>query len=122
MQYCCSSAVMFAILGLWQYSVYMSLLRLAATLAFASTTYIFHWLYRYQPGSLWTEYAYNADQIFIWPCGMIILSDDMSLSICTLVGIALACHFLFKPLTDYEHCMLVHMPIMLAMVLQDVKY
>ncbi len=117
--YCCASGLVFSSIGVYQYMLFGISHRLIATMMFASTTLLFHSVFQLlPPNHLTTRLTYWIDQIVLWPCGAVILCDDMSWLVLVLVLFAVCAHFTFRPLQDCHHCCFVHLPVMAAMILQ----
>jgi hypothetical protein len=64
---------------------------------------------------------YIFDQVVIWPTGLYLLSYDYSLVILLLVSFSVYTHLLFNPLNDLCHCIFIHVPIILALIFQEIN-
>lgn len=118
MYHCCITSLLFWTVGVVQYVQWQFIARFIATSLFATTSLFYHSLCNKYPEHRYTQCAYMVDQVFIWPCGVVILSLDYRLNILTLVCCAVMAHFCLRPLTDREHCLYVHVPILAAMLIQ----
>ena len=109
MGYCQLSAIFFLVVPYMQIHVF-GLYRMVSGLLVMLTSTTYH--------GCGGNCFYLVDQLVIWPAGLHLLSFDYSLKILVLVTYAVYQHFVRGPLTDGQHCLHVHMPIIVALALQ----
>ncbi len=108
---CLVSAPFFFLVSLISYT---SLSRTMASLCVTTSTILYHTCPE-------NNNYFLIDQIVILLCAPIIWSHDYCLAVSTLVCFSIVIHALYRPLSSEKHCVFVHIPVLTAMMLQNVS-